>query len=137
VIAAEKLAVNPDFATPGLRVANRHALDAQLSQITRKHDATELADRLRKAGVPAFKSMSSIDLCSDEYLWDRQGFRIVDHPHNGPRPIIGPSWRMSPDMAKVERGAPVLGEHNDYVYREILGLPQERLDDLTARKVID
>jgi crotonobetainyl-CoA:carnitine CoA-transferase CaiB-like acyl-CoA transferase len=62
---------------------------------------------------------------------------MVDHPHNGPRPIIGPSWRMTPDMAKVERGAPSLGEHNAYVYREILGLPQERLDDLIARKVVD
>jgi hypothetical protein len=31
----------------------------------------------------------------------------------------------------------VLGEHNDYVYREILGLPQERLDNLIARKVVD
>jgi crotonobetainyl-CoA:carnitine CoA-transferase CaiB-like acyl-CoA transferase len=137
VIAADGMAVSPDFATPGLRVASRIALDAQLAEITRNHDATELAHRLRKAGVPAFKSMSSIDLCSNEYLWGRQGFRMVDHPHNGPRPIIGPSWRMSPDMAAVERGAPVLGEHNDYVYREILGLPQERLDDLIARKVVD
>jgi crotonobetainyl-CoA:carnitine CoA-transferase CaiB-like acyl-CoA transferase len=136
-IAADSMAANPDLATPELRVANRIALDAQLAEITRSHDAAELADRLRKAGVPAFKSMSSIDLCSDEYLWGRQGFRMVEHPHNGPRPIIGPSWRMSPDMAAVERGAPVLGEHNDYVYREILGLSQERLDDLIARKVVD
>src|SRR6202007_2666825 len=120
--------------TPQLRVANRRELDAALAAITRDHDAAELADRLRHASVPAFKSMSSIDLCSDEYLWGRQAFRMVDHPHNGPRPIIGPSWRMEPDMAAVERGAPVLGEHNDYVYREILGLPQERMDDLIARK---
>jgi crotonobetainyl-CoA:carnitine CoA-transferase CaiB-like acyl-CoA transferase len=136
-LAADGLAANPDYATTQLRIANRLALDAQLAECTRNQDAVELADRLRKAGVPAFKSMSSIDLCSDEYLWNRQGFRMVDHPHNGPRPIIGPSWRMEPDMAKVERGAPVLGEHNDYVYREVLGLSQERLDDLIARKVID
>jgi crotonobetainyl-CoA:carnitine CoA-transferase CaiB-like acyl-CoA transferase len=44
---------------------------------------------------------------------------------------------MEPDMARVERGAPLLGEHNDYVYREILGLSLERLDDLVARKVVD
>ena len=37
----------------------------------------------------------------------------------------------------VRRGAPLLGEHNDYVYREVLGLPAERVDDLIARKVID
>jgi crotonobetainyl-CoA:carnitine CoA-transferase CaiB-like acyl-CoA transferase len=136
-ILASNWLARPDYATPELRLANRHALDAELAEITRSHDAAMLADRLRQAGVPAFKSMSSIDLCSDEYLWSRQGFRMVDHPHNGPRPIIGPSWRMTPDMAAVERGAPVLGEHNDYVYREILGLSQERLDDLIARKVVD
>jgi crotonobetainyl-CoA:carnitine CoA-transferase CaiB-like acyl-CoA transferase len=44
---------------------------------------------------------------------------------------------MEPDMARVERGAPLLGEHNDYVYRELLGLTQEQLDDLIARKVVD
>ena len=61
---------------------------------------------------------------------------VSDHS-NGSRPIIGPSWRMAPDMAKVERGAPLLGEHNDYVYREILGLDPAQLDDLITRKVVN
>ena len=61
---------------------------------------------------------------------------VSDH-RNGTRPIIGPSWRMTPDMARVERGAPLLGEHNDYVYREVLGLGQDELDALIARKVVD
>ena len=61
---------------------------------------------------------------------------VSDH-RNGARPIIGPSWRMEPDMALVERGAPLLGEHNDYVYREVLGLREAELGDLIARKVVD
>ena len=81
--------------------------------------------------------MSSIDLCSDDFLWSREAFRMVSDHTNGSRPIIGPSWRISPDGPKVEAGAPLLGEHNDYVYRELLGLPQERVDDLITRKVID
>jgi crotonobetainyl-CoA:carnitine CoA-transferase CaiB-like acyl-CoA transferase len=137
VLGEESLAADPRFASLALRLENRHALDAAIGELTATQEAASLAEQLRQAGVPAFKSMSSIDLCSDPYLWQRTGFRMVDHPHTGPRPIIGPSWRMEPDMAKVERGAPLLGEHNDYVYREILGLPQERLDDLIARKVVD
>jgi crotonobetainyl-CoA:carnitine CoA-transferase CaiB-like acyl-CoA transferase len=81
--------------------------------------------------------MSSIDLCSDDYLWGRNAYRMVSDHRSGSRPIIGPSWRITPDGPKVERGAPLLGEHNAYVYREILGLPQERLDDLIARKIVD
>ena len=87
--------------------------------------------------MPAFKSMSSLDLCSDEYLWGREAYRMVSDHLRGSRPIIGPSWRMEPDMAKVERGAPLLGEHNEYVYHDILGLSQECISDLMYRRVID
>ena len=134
---AGALTSDPRFSTLASRLESRHALDAALGDLTRTQNAGELADRLRYAGVPAFRSQSSIDLCGDDYLWAREGFRIVSDHKNGSRPIIGPSWRMEPDMAKVERGAPLLGEHNDYVYREILGLSAEKLDDLVARKVVD
>ena len=119
------------------RIANHVELDTAIGALTRPHDATDLAERLRQAGVPAFKSMNSIDLCADEFLWGRQGFRMVSDHRNGARPTIGPSWRITPDGPDVQRGAPLLGEHNEYVYREILGLPQDRFDDLIDRKVID
>jgi crotonobetainyl-CoA:carnitine CoA-transferase CaiB-like acyl-CoA transferase len=125
------------FASLQLRLENRRAVDAAIGAATAKHDAGELAERLRAAGVAAFRSQSSIDLCSDDYLWAREGFRMVSDHKNGSRPIIGPSWRMEPDMAKVERGAPFLGEHNDYVYKDLLGLSADKLDDLIARKVVD
>lgn len=137
VLEEETLSADPRFALLALRLENRNALDAAIGERTSGESALELADRLRLAGVPAFRSQSSIDLCSDDYLWGREGFRMVTDHRNGSRPIIGPSWRISPDPAAVERGAPLLGEHNDYVYREILGLPQKQLDDLIARKIVD
>ena len=136
-LVADWLLTDARFTSLALRLKNRQVLDAELARITQNQDASQLADRLRHSGVPAFRSQSSIDLCGDGYLWGRSGFRMVSDHKNGTRPIIGPSWRMQPDMAKVERGAPLLGEHNDYVYREILGLSQARLDDLVARKVVD
>lgn len=137
VLGEDGLADDPRFASLALRLENRRALDAIIAELTSHQDAADLAERLRQAGVPAFKSMSSIDLCSSDFLWSREAYRMVSDHKNGARPIIGPSWRISPEGPKVERGAPLLGEHNDYVYREILGLPQERMDDLIARKVID
>ena len=137
VLEAGSLAADPRYAALARRLENRHALDAALGALTSTHNAGALAEALRHAGVPAFRSQSSIDLCGDDWLWGREGFRMVSDHKNGSRPIIGPSWRMEPDMAKVERGAPLLGEHNDYVYREVLGLSQERLEDLVARKVVE
>jgi crotonobetainyl-CoA:carnitine CoA-transferase CaiB-like acyl-CoA transferase len=119
VLQAPAVASDPRFGTLADRRVNRLALDAELAALTRVHEAAELAERLRNAGVPAFKSMSSLDLCT------------------GTRPIIGPSWRINPDPPLVESGAPLLGEHNAYVYRDLLGLREEEMDDLIARKVID
>ena len=137
VLGSRDLAEDPGLATLSGRLTRRGEIEEAIARLTGVREAAPLADRLRHAGVPAFRSQSSLDLCSDPYLWGRQGYRMVTDHRNGTRPIIGPSWRMEPDAAKVETGAPLLGQHNDYVYREILGLPQERLDDLIARKIVD
>ena len=135
--AALALPDDPANATLAGRLANRHALDAQLAAATAGEAAAPLAERLREAGVNAFRSQSSLDLCADGFLWAREAFRMVSDHRNGTRPIIGPSWRMEPDAATVTRGAPLLGEDNAYVYRELLGLSEAEMDGFIARKVID
>ena len=137
VLEAPALASDPRFVSLSDRLINRHALDTEIGALTHAHDAADLSEKLRNAGVPAFKSMSSIDLCTDGFLWAREAYRMVSDNRAGTRPIIGPSWRMEPDPPVVERGAPLLGEHNAYVYRELLGLQEDEMDDLIARKVID
>lgn len=137
VLDSASLASDNLFASLTDRLANRAPLDTALSAITLSHNAETLGDRLRQAGVPAFRSQSSLDLCSDDHLWSGGGYRMVSDHRTDTRPVIGPSWRMTPDPAKIEHGAPLLGEHNDYVYRELLGLSEEKLADLVARKVIN
>ncbi|WP_310532018.1 CoA transferase [Novosphingobium sp.] len=127
----------PGHASLAGRQADRHAIDAAIATRTVTRDASQLGETLRAAGVPAFRSQSSIDLCSDDLMWSRGGYRMVTDHRTGSRPIIGPPWRMTPDEAQIERGAPLLGEHNDYVYGELLGLPPGDIADLIARKVID
>jgi crotonobetainyl-CoA:carnitine CoA-transferase CaiB-like acyl-CoA transferase len=123
----------------GLPDADRLApsLDAQIGALTSALDADDLAAALLAAGVPAFRSKSSLDLVSDDFLWASGAYRMVTDSHGNSRPVIGPGWRMSPDEATIERAAPLLGEHNDYVYRELLGLSAEALADLINRKVVD
>jgi crotonobetainyl-CoA:carnitine CoA-transferase CaiB-like acyl-CoA transferase len=128
---------DPRHRTLAGRQADRLALDAAIAAATASHDATALGEALRARGVPAFRSASSMDLCSDDWLWTRGTFRMVSDHAQGSRPVIAPSWRMPPDEAELARGAPFLGQHNDYVYRTLLGLSAERLDDLVRRKVIE
>ena len=97
-----------------------------LADLTRPHDAAELAQRLRGAGVAATKSATSLDVIADESLWARAAYLFVSDHLEGQRPVLGPSWRMSENPARIERGAPDLGEHNDYVFSEPATEPEGR-----------
>jgi crotonobetainyl-CoA:carnitine CoA-transferase CaiB-like acyl-CoA transferase len=120
VLGAAALADDARYATLADRLRHTDALDADLGQCTRGHDAAELAQRLIGAGVPASKSATSLDVISDQLLWDREVYRFVSDHREGQRPILGAPWRMSAAEAEIARGAPDLGEHNEYIFDEIL-----------------
>src|SRR4029077_21002335 len=102
------LAADPRFSTFAGRQADRHRLDALLSDITRREDANALGLRLRAEGVAAFKSATSLEVIQNEYLWKREFYRSVTDRQGRQRPILGASWRMSSNPASILRGAPEL-----------------------------
>ena len=79
---------------------------------------------LQKRGVAAAKSQNSVELIADQRLWERGLFQYVTDAHGQSRPVIGPSWKMT-RAARIARGAPNLGEHNAYVFGEVLGLSDD------------
>jgi crotonobetainyl-CoA:carnitine CoA-transferase CaiB-like acyl-CoA transferase len=118
VLGATELAAR--YPAMSDRRAHSEVLDADLAVHTRNHDAEQLAHRLRAAGVPATKSATAVDVIGDQRLWDRELYRFVSDHREGQRPILGPSWRIARAAARIERGAPDLGEDNDYVFHDIL-----------------
>jgi crotonobetainyl-CoA:carnitine CoA-transferase CaiB-like acyl-CoA transferase len=117
VLAATALSDDPRYVTLAQRRTQVEALDGDLARLTRNHDAEQLAHRLRVAGVPATKSATSVDVIGDQRLWDRELYRFVTDHREGQRPILGPSWRMARAPARIARGAPDLGEDNDYLFQ--------------------
>jgi crotonobetainyl-CoA:carnitine CoA-transferase CaiB-like acyl-CoA transferase len=121
VLDAATLSTDPRYGTGASRRMHVRALDVDLAVLTRNQDPEQLAHRLRAAGVPAAKSATSVDVIADQRLWDRELYRFVSDHREGQRPILGPSWRFARAAARIERGAPDLGEHNEYVLQKILG----------------
>jgi len=134
--AMEQPALAARYADVRARRLNVHELDDRLAAWTRTRSARELGSELQRRGIAAFKSLNAIDLVSDETLWER-GFysHVTDHAQRS-IPIVGASWRMSATPAPIGRAAPNLGEHNDYVLGELLGLSPEQRQRLVADKVI-
>jgi crotonobetainyl-CoA:carnitine CoA-transferase CaiB-like acyl-CoA transferase len=59
----------------------------------------------------------------------------VTHPVVGERIVTGPPWRY--EGVGVRAPAPLIGQHNDYVLGEILGLPRQEIDRLTQEGVLE
>lgn len=135
VIGAPALGEDARFARHAGRLANRNVLDAGIGDATVTHDAETLATALLKVGVPAFRSQSSLDLIGSEALWSVGAYRLVTDARGEARPVVGPGWRMAPDETPIEKGAPLLGEDNAYVYGELLGLSEAELAELVARQI--
>lgn len=120
VLGADELAADTRYRTMAARLRNAEDLDAELSALTRCHDAADLAWRLRAAGVGAAKSATATEVIGNELLWERGTYRFVSDHVEGRRLVLGPPWLMA-RPTRIERGAPDLGEHNDYVLGDILG----------------
>ncbi|MBB3748705.1 crotonobetainyl-CoA:carnitine CoA-transferase CaiB-like acyl-CoA transferase [Mycolicibacterium sp. BK634] len=119
-LGAPDLLADTRYATAADRQANIDSLDAAITALTAPHDAAALARRLRAVGVPATKSASAVEVIEDALLWERGTFRFVSDHREGQRPILGASWLLSRAPVTVERGAPDLGEDNEYVLGKLL-----------------
>ena len=130
---------DPRFTTRDRRVVNVQELDAMVTEFTRSLPTAEVASRLERAGVPAAEVRDPSAAVRDPRLVARAETVPIPHPEFGAVGEVmgmGMPIRFSRSTAGFDRPAPRLGEHNHFVYGELLGYPAERIQDLEARHVI-
>lgn len=124
------------FADSRSRWKNQEEMDRHIEAWTLGFTHTECTEMLQKAGVAAFPCMSNKDLVEDSHLNARGYFEEWDHPELGKQKYDGLFWKMSRTPGRIEKRAPLMGEHNDYVFRELLGMSREEIDHLVQEKIL-
>ncbi len=139
VMGRPELEEDPRFTTRDLRVLHVRELDAIVEQFTRSLSTAEAVARFEQAGVPAAEVRDPNAGVRDPRLIARGETVPIVHPQYGAvDDVIGMGMpiRFSAAATGFDRPAPRLGEHNRFVYGEILGYPASKLQDLEARHVI-
>jgi crotonobetainyl-CoA:carnitine CoA-transferase CaiB-like acyl-CoA transferase len=126
----------PDFATMPQRMRDREALDRFVGEAVRNRQADELTAQLQAAGVAAYPVQNCLDVHNDENLQAFGFWHWLDHRVMGPSPYQGLEHRMSRTPGDLRRPAPALGEHNDEVFRELLGMTGAEIEELKREQVI-
>ena len=135
-LSQPQLAADARYTDARSRAAHSRQLDAIVAAWTRGREAHQVAAQLKAAGVAAFMSLNSMDLVGDEHLWQRKFYTHVTDNKGQSVAILGAPWHMSLTPPIIEHAAPLLGEHNDYVFGTLLGMPADERQRLAAQKVI-
>lgn len=135
VIGREDLLGDPRFASNKDRVANIDAVDALLRPWFAERTKVEVMETLGHAGVPAGAVFDTNELSTDPFLRKRGMFATVDHPTRGEFTMPGWPVKMS-DSAVPVTAAPLLGQHNEEVYGELLGYTPDKVAKLRKEQVI-
>jgi benzylsuccinate CoA-transferase BbsF subunit len=125
----------PEFSCAAARVRNIDALHTRLAEWTRTANDYELAHMLQRHGIAAAPVMNVADLYNDPHYRARGTFVEVQHPLGFRETIYGAYVKTSRTEAKVSPG-PAIGQDNDYVFKELLGLSEERYQELIAQQII-
>lgn len=131
------LADDPRYRTAADRKAHEEVLEAIITEWTKERDRWEITRTLQAMGVAAFPSMSAADLSADPHLNERGIFVELEHPEVGVRRHIGIPYKLSGTPVQVRRPAPCLGEHTDYVLREILKMSDDEIMALREKGVLE
>ena len=138
-IGRGELINDPRFADVVSRRHHHDEFDAVVTAWTSTQSQDDAARALQAAGVSAAPVLKIPALMANEHLRERGFWETVSHAAAGAWDIEGPVWRMSRTPAHVRTPAPMFGEHNAYVFGELLGLTdaevaQLEADGVTARE---
>ena len=129
-------AEDKSFATLTNRLKNKKALDDLVGEWTQKHTAEEVMTLLQKKGIAAGVVQSARDLVQDPQLKHRGFFVELDHPEMGKTISDATPIRLSDSPPRYRLPAPLLGQDNNYVYGELLGMSRAELAKLKEQGVI-
>jgi benzylsuccinate CoA-transferase BbsF subunit len=125
------------FATFRARKENEDELDALVAEWTTGYTAEQVMAMMQAEGVPAGVAQTAEDVHNDPQLKHRAHFVSLTHSEIGPHLYQTSPYHLSKTPAEMRMAAPCIGEHNEYVYKELLGISDDEIANLVAEGVFE
>lgn len=134
VVGRDDLLADSRFATVAGRYEHHDELDRVISEWAANQELTNAFHTLQRAGVTAAPQFTEEMLADDPHVAAREWIKPMTSRDVGTYPHIGYAFQGLPQA--WDRGAPVLGEDNDYVFRKLLQLDDDEYQRYVDAKVI-
>lgn len=137
VAGRSELAGDDRFVTNEVRVLNREILMPILQDILRERSSNEWIQLLGKEKVPCGPINTLQEVFTDPQVLVREMRIELEHPLAGSVPLVGNPMKFSATPVVYDRAPPLLGDSNEEILCDLLGLDKERCTKLQAAGVID
>lgn len=124
---------DPRFATVLTRLHHHDEIDAVIATWTRGISREEAVERLRAERLMAGPVLDDADAMQDPHLTARDYFLEVPHAEAGTHRYPGPPYRFTNARLGVRQSPVRLGEHNEQIYRDLLGVDEEEYAKLSSQ----
>ncbi len=135
-LGVSELGSDERFATNSNRIRHRTALIPLLEPLVKLRTRDEWVNALEAAGVPC-GPINNIDQVFENPQVKARGIQVsIPHPLAGSVPQVASPMRFSETPIEYHAAPPTLGQHNDYVLRELLGMERDEFDRLRQVGII-
>ena len=131
-----ELARDPRYATHHARGDHQRELDELIADWSRTRATAEVLERMERHGVPAGQIYRAPEMLTDPQFLARESITGVPHPDFGTLRMQNVAPRLSATPGSIRLPSPALGQHNDEIYRGLLGYDPSKIAALQARGVI-
>ena len=132
------LSQDPRFDDPIKRKQNEETLDKLISSFTETMDALDLMEKLQNMGIAAGPALPLDEFWTDKQLRHRNFFHTYQEMQDNNISLELPTipWLINGNREVRITGQPVRGQHNEYVFNEILGISQDQTNTLKDQQII-
>ncbi len=131
-----ELAQDPKYCSHRARGRHQQELDGLVAAWTATMSTRDVLASMDEHGVPAGLIYRAPDMISDPQFAARQSIVTVKHPEYGDLRMQNIAPKLSETPGTIRSVAPALGQHNEEVYRGLLGITPERREELRRKQVI-
>jgi crotonobetainyl-CoA:carnitine CoA-transferase CaiB-like acyl-CoA transferase len=118
------------------RTKNRKIIDELVTLFTMKHTKTEIVQLCQSRGIPCTAVNTPEEFSHNPHETARKFIGTIEHPAIGLHSYLSHPYSLSETPCKIQRPAPLLGQHNLEIYSRELGYSQEELTKFKAEGII-
>jgi crotonobetainyl-CoA:carnitine CoA-transferase CaiB-like acyl-CoA transferase len=136
LMGRDDLRADARLATAAGRRVHHDAIDQAIAAWTVAFPGEETAERLQAHGIAAIATLEPGEVVCEPHLAARAFTSEVERLDGGVQAVLGVPWLIEAQRPDAYRRPPRLGEDNEYVFCDLLGMGQAEYGRLVAEHVI-